>query len=497
MNRTQKLKLNSVISLINRIVRIASGLILPRLILLYFGSSTYGLVASLTQFLSIITFLDLGVGSVVQSALYKPMATNNNEEISKIVSAANKYFKSIAIVLIAYVFSLIILYPVLIDSSYGFLSTAFLILALSISLFGQYYLGIVNELVLNANQQGYIQYLSEIVVVILNLFLSVLIIMLGGTIQVVQLGAGLVFLLRPVFLSYYVRKNFNIDYNIKIKKDPLTNRWSGIGQHVAYSIQNSTDVVVLTIFSTLENVSVYSVYNMVVQAIHLIITSLTTGLGSFFGNALADNDRKKLNHYFDKVEWITHTVVFYLYGITIVLINSFVGIYTIGVDDINYQAYVFSFLLVLAKATHSLRTPYQAIIFSAGHFKTTQLSSFIEAGLNIGISIVFVHNFGLVGVAIGTLISMAYRTIYLVVYLANNILHRPINIFLKHVLVDSISLVLTIGLGALLLSLYEINTIVEWGIVAVILSLLSFVLLIVLNLIFYKDILTSTIKSFR
>ena len=292
MDRTKKLKMNTIMSLMNRITRIISGLILPRFILLYFGSKTNGLVASLNQFLSIITFLDLGVGSVVKAALYRPIAKKDKRQLRLVIAGAKSYFQKIAYVLIAYAGVLIVFYPLLIDSSYGYLSTSLLIFALSISLFGQYYLGIVNELLLNANQEAYIQYASEIVVVILNIIVSILLIKLGAPIEVVKLAAGLVFLLRPVYLSYYVKKNFEIDYDIVPKKDedPLPQKWSGMGQHIAYTIQNSTDIVVLTLFSTLETVSIFSVHNLVTQAIKMLISSLTTGISSFFGDLLVNDE---------------------------------------------------------------------------------------------------------------------------------------------------------------------------------------------------------------
>lgn len=495
MNRTQKLKINLVTSLINRITRIVSGLILPRLILLYFGSATNGLVASINQFLSIITLLDLGVGSVVQSALYRPLAKKNVEEVSSVLLAAKKYFQKIAYILIIYVGALIILYPLLIDSSFGFLPTAFLIFSLSISLFGQYYFGIVNELLLNANQQGYIQYASEIVVVILNTAVSVILITQGASIQVVQLGAGLVFLIRPVFLSWYVNKHFNIDYDSEVKEDPLPQKWSGMGQHIAYMIQSSTDIVTLTLFSTLGNISVYSVYNMVVQAIHMLVSSLTTSIGSFLGELLANDEIYLLNNYFNRIEWVVHTGVIYLYGMTAILINSFVMLYTTGVEDINYHAPLFSLLLVLSKAIFSLRIPYRSLIFSAGHFQQTQRSSFIEAGINVIVSVLLVNRFGLIGVAIGTLAAMTYHILYLVVYLSKNIVHRPLDKFIKHIFVDIISLVSILGLGMIISNIYQIQTIVDWLVIAVILAVLSLTIILIINSIFYRDIMTSAIKS--
>ena len=94
--RKKKLAKNTISSLIFQVTTIVCGFILPRLILLYYGSETNGLVNSITQFLSIISFLELGVGAVVQSSLYKPLSKNDSVEVSKIVKSANKFFRTLA-----------------------------------------------------------------------------------------------------------------------------------------------------------------------------------------------------------------------------------------------------------------------------------------------------------------------------------------------------------------------------------------------------------------
>lgn len=495
MNRTQKLKLNSSISLLTRIVVIISGLILPRLILSNYGAEVHGLTNSIRQFLSVITFLDLGVGVVVRSALYRPLAKKDERDVSAILSAAKSYFRKIAYILIVYILILIAFYPLVVDSTKGFFSIALLIMAMSISQFGQYYFGIVNELLLSANQQDYVQLSSDIVVIILNLIVSVFLINQGVTIELVTLGSGLVYLIRPFFLSYYVNKNFNIDYDIEVDDNPLPQKWSGVGQHIAYFINNSADIIILTLFSSLENISIYSIYNMVISAIKMLISSLTTGIQSFFGNLYASDDLKSLNNYFDRIEWIIHTGSVYLYGMTAVLINSFVIFYTSGVENILYEAPLFSLLLVLASIVYSIRTPYNSMVLSAGHFRETQASSFIEAGLNILISAILVHQLGLVGIAIGTLVAMAYRTLYLVLYLSKNIIFRPLKKFTKHILVDLISFGSILIAGILISQIYTIHTIIDWIIVAVLLGVVSLLLLSIINLIFYREIMISATRN--
>ena len=67
------------------------GLILPRLYLKYYGSVTNGLINSISQFLNIISLLELGIGTIVESALYKPLAEKNISQISAIVVSAKKF----------------------------------------------------------------------------------------------------------------------------------------------------------------------------------------------------------------------------------------------------------------------------------------------------------------------------------------------------------------------------------------------------------------------
>lgn len=98
-----------------------------------------GLVNSITQFLAVISFLELGLGAVVQSALYKPLAFDNRDEISKIIVSAEKFFKRLAIILLGYMLFLVIFYPYISNQKFGWMYTAILIIAMGINSFAQYY----------------------------------------------------------------------------------------------------------------------------------------------------------------------------------------------------------------------------------------------------------------------------------------------------------------------------------------------------------------------
>lgn len=133
--RKKKLIYNTVSSLIYQIVTIVCGFILPRVILNYYGSEVNGLVNSITQFLQIIAFLDLGIGAVVKTSLYKPLADGDNKQISMIYCSADKFFKNLARILVIYIIILMIIYPNFIDVNFGIVYTITLIIAIGISYF--------------------------------------------------------------------------------------------------------------------------------------------------------------------------------------------------------------------------------------------------------------------------------------------------------------------------------------------------------------------------
>ena len=434
--RGKRLFYNTISSLVFQVTTIICGFILPRLILNAFGSEVNGLVNSIAQFLGMISFLELGVGAVVQSALYKPLAEKNQEDVSKIISSANKFFTRLGQILLIYVIVLVIVYPQFAGKNFGFIYTATLIVAISISSFAQYFFGIVNRLLLTADQRGYIQYNAQTLAVVCNTAACFILIRVGCSIQIVKLTTSLIYLLQPFLIYLYVRHHYSIDKKIKYTKEPIPQKWNGIAQHVAAVILDGTDTIVLTLFATLSDVSIYSVYFLVVKGVKQLFMSMTNGITSLIGELWAKQEIKELNKTFSWTEWVIHTGTTFVFGLTAILIVPFVRVYTLGIHDANYIQPLFAALIVAANAGHCLRLPYNIIILAAGHYKQTQNNYIIAAILNIVVSVVTVKAWGLIGVAIGTLVAMGYQTVWMAWYDSKNLIKWPIINFIKQILID-------------------------------------------------------------
>ena len=483
--REKRLKYTTLASLMFQIVAVVCGFVLPRLLLDSYGSSVNGLVNSIAQFLGIINFMELGVGAVVQSALYEPLAVNDKDAVDSILKSGSNFYKKIAILLIAYTGVLLIVFPTLVNDSFEPLFTCFLILAMFISSLAQYYFGIVDRLLLTSDQKGYIQYIAQTITILVNTITSAILIKVGVGIIGVKLCTSIIFVGQPIFVRLYISKHYSIDRKVIISNEPIKQKWNGLAQHVAAVVLDSTDTIVLTIFSTLENVSIYSVYHLVIYGVKNLFTVITNGIQSYWGNMWAKKEYDQLKKSFNYFEWLIHNCVVLIFGCTGILIVPFVKVYTLGIDDINYTVPIFAALITIAHGCHCLRLPYHILIKAVGHYKQSEGNYIIAVILNVAISIATVKLWGLIGVAIGTLIAMLYQTIWMAWYDRKSVIYESLYGFIKILIVDLCCIVT----GTFVSSFMNITQIdyFAWVILAIKVFFCWFVVILIFNMIFYRS----------
>ncbi|KAB1955476.1 sugar isomerase [Limosilactobacillus fermentum] len=485
MNTEKRLYLNTITALANQVVLLITGFVIPRLIIEHYGSDVNGIVNSIKQFLQIIAFLELGVGAVVQSSLYSPIANNNFHQVSAVMTSGVKFFRKIGFILFVYVVILCFLFPNMGNNNHSSIYSITLILAISISYFAQYYFGLMDSFFLTATQKGYIVYFLQIITMILGAIITVLCIEFDFSIQVVQLSVSIIYLMRPFFMRMYLNKHYKINRHLKYKTEPIKQKWNGIAQHIAAVCLDSTDIVVLTIFSNYLTVSVYSVYSLVVSGVRAIITSATQGVMALLGEYWAKKQDNKLNATFEYFEWLINALAVLGWSCTLVLIVPFVKVYIGHVTDYKYYVQpMFAIIITLAYAFHTLRLPYNVMILAGGKYKETQSIYIWSTIINIFLSVFLVIKLGLIGVAIGTLLSMLYQTVQMANYVYRQLLRKEIKIFVKQIIFDVLIFTMIVMINMSIIS--DINNYLQWILNALITFLVSFIIVVIANLIFYK-----------
>jgi O-antigen/teichoic acid export membrane protein len=234
---------------------------------------------------------------------------------------------------------------------------------------------------------------------------------------------------------------------------------------------------------------------MVISGVFMVITSLTSGFLSYFGDIWARGEKENLENKFKFFEWIVHTSTVLIFGCTGMLILKFVKVYTLGIDDAEYVQPLFATVITIAYAVRSLRIPYNFLILAAGHYKQTQSNYIFAMLLNMVISIIVVKQYGLVGVACGTLVAMIYQTLWMARYDYKNLINlKPIR-FTKQVSVD----VLSVIIGFLATFKIDIGTVtyISWFIQAIIVFAIWLAIILVINCIYCKIEMRTLIRIIK
>lgn len=443
-NRGRQAVVNTVAQLCVELVAIICGLILPRLILSTFGSAYNGLTNSISQFLSYAILLRSGIGGATRAALYKPLREGDTAKVNAIMSATNRFMKRIALILAVLILLFACIYPFLVIDDFEWFFSFSLFLIIGISTIAESLLGVSNFIFLQANQKLHIPAIAHIISYISNTVISVVLLKLGFGIHVVKLGSAFAYTLYPVLLHVYVKKKYSLDYSVEPDNIAIKQRWDAFFHQVAYFVTTNTDTIVLTIFANIKEVSVYSVYNLVIVAIRKFSASFTNGLESAFGNMIAGNEKKGTEENFLIVETLSFAIGTFVFTVSSVMIVPFVMIYTRNVIDVEYARPLFAMIMVAGQFLETVRQPYQILIQAAGKYKETKVIVIIEPIINITVSIILVIRYGLVGVAIGTLISIMMRTLSFAYYISLHFIKHTFRRCLLMILLSAIESILVI-----------------------------------------------------
>lgn len=439
----KRLLLNTITSFGYQIIYAVYGLIFPRLILRAYGSQVNGLVQSVTQFLSVMALSEFGMTAVVQSSLYKPVVEHDILSISKILTSSDRFFRKIAGIFVVYIVTLCFVYPLFLQTTFSRVFVIQIIIILSINTLAEYILGISDRQLMTADQYIFLWNLSRMAALIISTLLSVFLIYRNASIQTVKLVTAITFLINPMVSFMFTKiKYSNVNKHEKYVVEPIKQKWNGVAQHISTYVYTSTDVIVLSLFSTLENVSVYATYYMILNGLSRLCTLFDGAIKPVLGNFWAKKDHNNFSRAFFLYEWGMHQLSVFVFGCASVLIVPFVEVYTRGIQDANYKVPAFAFLSTLASMFQIMKNVYHVAVQSIGGYKETQRYYVRTAVANVVISVFLVKPLGMVGVAIGTLVAVVYQIAVLVSYLYRNVFKQPIRQFVRLCLVDGIVCVL-------------------------------------------------------
>ena len=458
--RTELFFHNSVTMALQQVVAMVSAFVIPRVILSVYGSEINGFVVSVTQFISYFVLVEAGISGASIYALYKPLAEHNMPAINGILSAAKKFYQTSGYIFLALVCLLAVLYPVFAKTlQLSAWQIALVVFALGTKGVLDFFTLSKYRVLLTASQKSYVLSLAQILALVLNIVIIWSLAKLGYSIVTVEVAVVFSVFARSWVLYYYTTNHFPyVDYSAPPDKSSIKDRWNVLYLQLLGSVQSALPIILATVFTTLKAVSVFSIYNLVVNGVRGILDIFISGLAASFGDVIARKQKKILKESTQQFEQTYYMLITIVYSVALLLFQPFIRIYTANITDTNYFLPWFGFLCVLNGLLYNLKTPQGMLVISAGLYRQTRWQSTTQAVIAAVGGIIGAYCWGLYGIVGGLILANIYRDIDLLFFIPKNLTKLSYKRSLRHMLLS----LFTFGLATAVWVLYPLPACSVW-----------------------------------
>lgn len=426
MNK-KRIAYNLIFNSLSQILTVAVAILIPRLVMVNIGSEANGLLSTVNQALIYLGLMEAGVGTVSLQALYGPVATGNRGDICSILAATRKFHLRTGIFYMLAVVAFSIFYPFIVTSDLPRSTITLVILFSGTSGGLGYFVHRKYILLIDAEGKSYLHAILSTLFYIIGSILKIILLVSGFDIVAVQASYLIVTLVQSALIYLYIRRSYPwLNLKVTPNHQSISQKSSVMIHQLCGLIFANTDTLLLSMSWGLGYASIYAVYTMVFSQLGNVISILTSSFMFALGQTL-QADPQKFKKDYEQYELINYLLIFILVTVCTIMIRPFISIYTAGVTDADYLNPVYAPLFILVFLLTSLRAPAQTCITVAGHFKRTTKQAIAEAIINLMVSLSLLPFLGIVGVLIGTITALLYRSNDMIIYCSRHIHKIPLS----------------------------------------------------------------------
>ena len=417
MQAAKKGAYNVIFGILGQLITIALGIVIPRLVVVSFGSEVNGLLNSITQIFICFTLFEAGVGVASLQALYIPVANDDKKSICAIVRATKDFYFKMGIAYSAAVTILSLVYPLIVHLNIPYWEVVLIIFLGGISNSLNFLYQGKYKILLQA--EGY-SYVTTNITTIINILINVvkvLLLLKGFGVIAVQVSFFLINVLQMILYYIYVRRRYKwVDLKVEPDTGAISQKNATLVHQISSLVFTNTDVLLLTFITRdLKIVSVYTMYNMVISMVNVLLQQVSTSCDFRLGQMYnTDKDLYLVLHHIFEIMYLI--LVFSAMTLVYIFIIPFMRLYTVGVSDANYINKLYPIAFVLVPLLTYGRSAASGAINYAGHFEQTKWRAVAEAVINLVVSVFAVWKFGIFGALMGTVVASLYRTNDIIIY---------------------------------------------------------------------------------
>lgn len=419
----RRLTANIFLSTLYRATVLMTGLIVQQRILTVFGSDINGLTAGIAQLLSFLALIEAGIGAAAIQALHRPLRDGDDKTADAMLSATKTLYAKVGLYFLTGLLLLTAILTVSLSRQLAPITVAAVTLISGLGTVFSYIFTAKYTVLLISDGRSGIIYVADTVLTLLACTVKLTVAArVGGeedhiAVLIIQAVPILTSLLKCLILSLYIKRCYpHLTFCAAPDDTFADNRRSALVHQAVGAVSAHVDITVLTLFSNLKNVSLYSVYNYIYSSINAVLnTVFAQAVLGHLGKSAAGTHSEYRKRY-TSFEAIYNAVLYYTLTLALALTLPFIRLYTSGVTDIGYIDTTLAVLFCLTAFMSLIKLPMSVTVTAYGHFKQTQTGAIIECAINLVLSAALFPFFGIYGLLIGTLCSYVYRTQDLIRY---------------------------------------------------------------------------------
>ncbi|MHA4809106.1 lipopolysaccharide biosynthesis protein [Flavitalea flava] len=435
ISRVQKSLLNARINALFYFLALVLSYFSRKIFLQALGAQFVGFSGTVGNFLGFLNLAEMGTAMAVGFALYKPLMEKDQTRVIDIVALTGYLYRRIALIMTGAGILLSLFLPLIFPNP-GF-SMGVVYFAYYAFLIGpllSYYLN-CGQVLLDADQRNYVVTAWVQTTTFVKIITQLTCLSRFGGGYYSWIGIEFSFgILQSILLHRKIRKTYPF-LKISMKRGK-----AALGKHpeITRSIKQlsvhkisefalvSTKDLLIYLFSSLTMVAFYGNYVIVMTRLNYLLLAALTGLQAGIGNLIAEGNTQKTMAIFWEIcafrYFTTGVFIFSVYH----LIDPFITLW-LGREYLLDK----SILLLMMCNVFFIQTRDIVINFVQGYGLFGDIGApAIEAGLNIGLSIILGYHYGIQGVLMGSVISMfTIAFLWKPVYLFRRGFKQPVSLY--------------------------------------------------------------------
>lgn len=372
------------------------------------GDHTYGLWLLVAAFVGYYGLFDLGLGSAVTRYLAKAVGAEDDEEANRVFNTAILLFMALGLAVLAATTVLAALVPRFASHQEDAAVFAKLVLILGVNSAFDFPVRVFDG-VLFAKLRHDLNVILNLVVLVIRSGLTVLVLLAGHKAVALALVTFLTGLVGAALRVYWGKKSFpairfaprRFDWGTgkSLFSYSLYTLMVNVGDMVRYQLDN----LVVGAFVGLAAVTHYSIGSSLAQYFTALMFAAVGMFNPVFSRLHGANDEEGIRKTFLFATRISTCGACFVGLGLIAWGRAFIERW-MGTEYLD--AYPVLVLLVTARILAAAQLPSVGLLFGVAKHKFFAISNAVEALLNLVLSLVLVRYYGILGVALGTLLPM-------------------------------------------------------------------------------------------